>query len=541
MKIMILDDDALVRKALSDVLSDRYAVTVTRNYAEFKSTINNDRPHILFLDLNLPDSYGIDICRSLRRSSRYDNIVIIILTGSNDPKIIEEGYAAGADDFIRKPFIPYEIKSKISIFERIIRGRKNLESAFKDQLLFNRKLYQLEEKIKKNLGIKSDEFSYQSIDMLHDIVSFGYYEAVRQSEVKFSTVAKSPDRESFISFSTLVSGGLLKEGIDSKGKKIKAMKAGRVIHIFVYQLFQTGRPWGYVIIESESPFQDDDIKIISLYLDYLSIMSERFIIDRILKNKNREYKSEISKIRKIQVSTLPDFSNMSGYDIAASYLPAAELSGDFFDGFFIDDDIYQLILCDISGHGMASAYVGTQIRTIFRNASEKERSPAAVAGMVSEAMLGDLREMAYFGTVIICQIYMKEGRVLYLNGGHPAALYYSQERGVEELHQTGPLVGLFPDNEYTCRELLMNEGDTLFLYTDGIIEASPKKKEGNFEMYGEKRLINNFKKVQNMSSRNIIHSIIGSLYEFTDYTDQEDDITAICIRRNSAVGGIIMF
>ena len=186
LKILILDDDPFVRSSLSELLSERYRLLVVGSYLEFKSRLNEFNPHVLFLSLSLPGSSGTEICRSLRRAGKYDSMVIIIITESNDPQVIEEGYAAGADDFIRKPFIPFEITSKMSIFERIIRGRINLESAFKDQLGYNKKLYKLEEIIRRGLASKGDSFDYTAVEMLHDIIDFGYFEIVKEDESGFS-------------------------------------------------------------------------------------------------------------------------------------------------------------------------------------------------------------------------------------------------------------------------------------------------------------------------------------------------------------------
>ena len=97
------------------------------------------------------------------------------------------------------------------------------------------------------------------------------------------------------------------------------------------------------------------------------------------------------------------------------------------------------------------------------------------------------------------------------------------------------MVGLFDDNEYETRELTLEEGDTLLLYTDGVTEAS-RSIEGNSEMYGEERLLDNFTSLRGANSRDIIHTIIGTVYEYTEYGDQEDDITLICIRRGNPHG-----
>ena len=543
LSILVLDDDALIRKTLSDILSWRYDLILTRDYSEFTSALARHEPDIIFLDLNLPDAYGIDICRDIRADRRHDYLFVIIITGSHESTIIENGYAAGADDFIRKPFIAYEIQSKVSIFERVIQSRQMLEAAFSDQLLYNKKLYKLQEGIRTSLKKSSQDSGFNSAELLRDIVDCSYIEMIAVEGFRYKSLfhVRYGDEKNVVPFSKLSRGKSLQDFFVPGGRSLTIKKDDTVLYSIVCPMEQNNRISSLILLESETRFSQDDRKIMRLYIDYMSLINERFNIENILKVKNREYKSEISKIRKIQVSHLPDMSSITGYDIAASYLPAQELSGDFFDGFYIDDNIYQLILCDISGHGMASAYVGTQIRELFRRASEQQRSPAAVARFVSDAMLGDLSDMAYFGTVIICQIHLNEGKIVYLNAGHPSPLFFTRTGEVIKLQQTGPLLGLFEDNEYHEEELYIYERECLFLYTDGIIEASAQTWGDSAAMYGEERLMDNFIKAQKLSSRNLIHSILGTVYEFIDYSDQDDDITVICIRKDSNVGNIIIF
>ena len=107
-------------------------------------------------------------------------------------------------------------------------------------------------------------------------------------------------------------------------------------------------------------------------------------------------------------------------------------------------------------------------------------------------------------------------------------MYEEATGSIRELGNTGPLVGIFDSVSYRDISFSMNSGDCLFLYTDGLIESMP---ENSREMYGPHRLQENFKNYVEQSSIDIVHSMVGSFYEYTNYSWQEDDLTIICIKK----------
>jgi sigma-B regulation protein RsbU (phosphoserine phosphatase) len=211
-------------------------------------------------------------------------------------------------------------------------------------------------------------------------------------------------------------------------------------------------------------------------------------------------------------------------------MPAQELSGDFFDGFFLDDDIYQIILCDVSGHGIASSYVGNQIRTMFREKSAPGKKPSEIVKEINSQLAVDLKELRYYCTAQIVQIYFDTSTILFLSAGHPEAIVQKKYgRDISLTKSRSPVIGLFEDETYTDEIINMVKGDTLFLYTDGLIEEhSPDYNS----MYGLNRVIKSLKDTENMTSTEVLHHCLGDFYEFNGYHPQNDDITLICIKKS---------
>jgi len=245
-----------------------------------------------------------------------------------------------------------------------------------------------------------------------------------------------------------------------------------------------------------------------------------------------KFRHEISDIRKSQASLLPDFKQVPGYDIDYTYLPENDISGDFFDGFFISEDIYQIIICDVSGHGMASAYVGNEIRTIFKIHSSVNTPIETTIRLLNSILVKELKDIYYYCTAIICRINIKTGIIDYLNAGHPPGIIYNAGTGLTStLECTGPIIGLFDDNEYTSIELKLNTDDYLLLYTDGITEAVEFDMISEKGMFGINRIIESVLENIGSPSRDMLLMLISKVYEFMEYTEQMDDITAICIKK----------
>lgn len=141
-----------------------------------------------------------------------------------------------------------------------------------------------------------------------------------------------------------------------------------------------------------------------------------------IRASEKRMRDQISKVRNIQAVILPDFSQVEGYDIASLFLPADDISGDFFDGYFISDTVFQVIICDVMDHGMASAYIGMEIRSLFRAFSMERLTPPDLIRAVNVKLSEDFSEIMYYATVAVCQIDLETDTLIYSSGGHPPSL-----------------------------------------------------------------------------------------------------------------------
>ncbi len=277
-----------------------------------------------------------------------------------------------------------------------------------------------------------------------------------------------------------------------------------------------------------SPLKDRRGNLIGRLLTLRDVTETRRM-EMAIRSNEKKLREEIAKVRNIQAAMMPNFSRVKGYDIAGTYLPVDDLSGDFFDGFFIDNRVYQVIICDVMNHGMAPAYVGMEIRSLFRAFSGPGVSPSRVIEAVNRKLTEDFSEIIYFATVAVCQIDSEGGTITYSSGGHPPSLYFSaDEKKARDTGFTGALIGLRAANEYHDIRINMMPGDLLVMYTDGVTES---RRCGSGEMLGSGGLEEIIIGAGESTALELIHSILDRIFIFTDYAPLGDDITMICLRK----------
>ena len=131
MKILVADDDPISRKVIEACLSDAgYDVTVAVDGAEALEMISKpDSPRLLVLDRTMPHVDGVDVCRAIRQQALEPDVYIILLTGRGEREDIVEGFEAGADDYMTKPFDIPELKARVRTGARIVERQAELIAA----------------------------------------------------------------------------------------------------------------------------------------------------------------------------------------------------------------------------------------------------------------------------------------------------------------------------------------------------------------------------------------------------------------------------
>lgn len=115
--VLVVDDEFHITHAVSGLLkSNGRACVATNDPGRVMEMIDEHNPRVLLLDINMEESDGIEICRSIRSQEKYDNLIIIMMTALGSDEDKERGLEAGADEYILKPFHPMELKETIDSF-----------------------------------------------------------------------------------------------------------------------------------------------------------------------------------------------------------------------------------------------------------------------------------------------------------------------------------------------------------------------------------------------------------------------------------------
>jgi len=245
--------------------------------------------------------------------------------------------------------------------------------------------------------------------------------------------------------------------------------------------------------------------------------------------QRQRMQDELDVGREIQMSMLqrdyPLFPERQEFSVHAELMPAREVSGDFYDLFFVSPDELCLIVADVSGKGVPSALFMAVSKTLFRARAMDDRSPASIMTRVnSELSLNNPSCM--FVTVFLAVLNIKTGELRYTNAGHNPPLLKNAAGMVSVIKQLhGPIAGAVEELAYGEDRLMLGQGDLLLAFTDGVTEAMNARDE----LYSDARLESWFSDSAKDSAQDWVGGLIKSVSEFTDGAEQSDDITILAL------------
>jgi PAS domain S-box-containing protein len=240
--------------------------------------------------------------------------------------------------------------------------------------------------------------------------------------------------------------------------------------------------------------------------------------------ERQRLEQEMHIARLIQQTLLPkSLPGLPGYEVAAYYQPARQVGGDFYDFLPLPDGQLGLIVGDVSGKGVPAALVMAITRTMLQ-ATYRLGSPGEILEQVNTSLYQDIPPNMYV-TCLAALLDSRTGRLQYANAGHDLP-YLRHADGVSKLRATGMPLGLMPGMGYEQKEITLMPGDSLLLYSDGLVEAHDPQRE----MFG-------FPRVQGFvgahpGGATLIDSLLAELGRFTgEVWEQEDDITLVTLQR----------
>ena len=239
---------------------------------------------------------------------------------------------------------------------------------------------------------------------------------------------------------------------------------------------------------------------------------------------------DLSTATRIQQSllprTFPPFPDRPEVDIYAEMLTAKEVGGDFYDFYYIDEDRLAFVIGDVSGKGIPAAIYMAVCRTLLKAIAHQIVHPGEVLRKTNTLLIPD-SEDATFVTVFYGVINIHSGEMQYSNGGHCSPYIVRASGQVEQLPLTdGFILGKIDHLDYDAKKAHLEQGDTLFLYTDGVIEAM----DSDSNLYEEDRLWTYLQATNGSSIQDIVKGSIADLKRFAGDAQQSDDITVLTLR-----------
>ena len=233
---------------------------------------------------------------------------------------------------------------------------------------------------------------------------------------------------------------------------------------------------------------------------------------------------ELEYAKQIQLSALPsDFPDTEKYSIYAQMIAAKEVGGDFYDFYSLDDNTVLFLAADVSGKGIPAAMFMMTAKTIIRGLAERGLSVDEIFTLANEKLCEN-NESGMFVTAWMGKIDLSSGRISFANAGHNPPIIVHENGECEYLKsRTGFVLAGMEGMMYRANEMVLKKGDRIFLYTDGVTEATDK----NEALYSEDRLLSYMDKNKNLNAEALLSGLKEDIDLFAGDAPQFDDITML--------------
>jgi serine phosphatase RsbU (regulator of sigma subunit) len=348
---------------------------------------------------------------------------------------------------------------------------------------------------------------------------------------------KIAPNDPIVAYLASASGVVEIDKLDLHSPALHAMKASQIK--VVVPLVSQGELIGLLNLGprlSQQEYSADDRKLLN---DLATQTAPAVQVAQLVRQQQRQaqererIEQELRVARLIQQTLLPkEVPDLEGYKLAAYYQPAREVGGDFYDFLKLDDEHLGLVVGDVTDKGVPAAIVMATTRTMLRASAQRLDSPGEVLKRVNDVIVRDIPPNMFI-TCLYAILNLKSGLLRYANAGHDLPYRRRRRRsseagGAEELRATGMPLGLLPGMSYEEKEIVLDRGDSVLFYSDGLVEAhDPERK-----MFGFPRL-QGLVGAHRSDGPAMVNFLLSELARFTgEEWEQEDDITLVTLDRS---------
>ena len=278
-----------------------------------------------------------------------------------------------------------------------------------------------------------------------------------------------------------------------------------------------------------NPETGDEIETLAHSFRSLTKRMKKYITDiQVITSERERIEAELDLSARIQSSMLPSifppYPNRSEFDIFASMDPARQVGGDFYDFFMIDEDHLCMTIADVSGKGVPAALFMMISKMMLQNYAQMCSSVSEVLSRTNETICTNNPE-EMFVTVWIGILEISTGRLTAANAGHEYP-FIKQPDGPFEMYKDkhGFVLGVMEGMTYTDYEIQLQPGAKLFVYTDGLPEATDPDKN----KFGMDRILDTLNSREYSSSEEVLLGMKDAVNSFVRDAEQFDDLTMLC-------------
>ena len=256
------------------------------------------------------------------------------------------------------------------------------------------------------------------------------------------------------------------------------------------------------------------------------IVRQQHQLDAEIRRQRDDYERDLTLAAQVQRQVLPKPAVFRSLEIAASMQAARLLGGDYYDFYAISDDVVDVVIADVSGKGAAAALLMPSLAVALRLRAKELSGPAEIMKDL-DGVLKQVTNPATFVTMFYARINQATRSLQYACGGHNPPILVRAGTGESQLlEETGPILGILPDAAYTETQMLLQSGDILTLYTDGVTEQEDEKSE-EFSVDRLQQVILSHK---SEPAAAVVSDISQAVFKFAGTMEQADDLTAVVVK-----------
>jgi sigma-B regulation protein RsbU (phosphoserine phosphatase) len=303
------------------------------------------------------------------------------------------------------------------------------------------------------------------------------------------------------------------------------------VHTMMASPLQTkeGRIIGLIYVDSPfvlREFTKDDLSLLTVMANVAAIRIENARLAEI-EEADRIMKRDLSQAADIQGGVLPAKApNMPGADLAGYNAACRTVGGDYYDFFPYADGRVAMALGDVSGKGMPASLMMMALQARVQVLAEDPGDLGGFMVRLNKATCAKCPSNR-FVTFFFCVLDANTGELTFANAGHNPPILVRASGEAEMLAGGGPVLGILPIAPYSQQRTMLERGDMLVLYSDGVTEAT----NINYDEYGEDRFIDVLREHRQEPAEAIVEAVTRSLTEFAAGAPQADDITLVVARR----------